>query len=349
MLPKTYKKLIAVHPSRDFRAVAKIVDADLVSPGPGQVLVRNVVAGVNASDPNISASAYDAFKEASTRSSDIDLGAESAGEVVAVGPDVTSLKVGDLVMALVIGGGFREYLLAPVSACIPIPRATPEMLAILVNGLTASIGLKEVGHMGSGETVVVTAAAGGVGQFAVQLAKRAGNHVIGVCGTDEKREFLEKLGCDRVVNHRTEDLGEVLAREYPRGVDIAFESVGGALFDASLANLAIRGRLLVCGFISEYTRPEPASTTAPRVYHELLWKSAQIRGFFLFHFADRIAGHLAELLELSNAGALSVHVDPTPFEGLASCIDAVEHLHSGKNVGKVVVRIGAGPSSIRPQ
>src|SRR6185503_6893231 len=149
----------------------------------------------------------------------------------AVGARVGEVKVGDPVLTFVIGGGYREYLAADVSSVYPVPEATPEVLALICSGLPASIGLTVTGEMKSGETILVTAAAGGTGQFAVQLAKLTGNHVIGTCGSEEKAELLRELGCDRVVNHRREDVGEVLRREYPNGINLVYESVGGDLFD----------------------------------------------------------------------------------------------------------------------
>lgn len=88
--------------------------------------------------------------------------------------------------------------------------------------------------MTKGETILVTAAAGGAGQIAVQLAKQAGNHVIGTCSNEEKVAMLKAMGCDRVINYKTEDFGNVLKTEYPRGVDIVFESVGGEFFNICL-------------------------------------------------------------------------------------------------------------------
>ena len=126
------------------------------------------------------------------------------------------------------------------------------MLPLIVSGLTASLSLEFVGRMSSNETVLVTAAAGATGSFAVQLAKLNGNHVIGTCSSDEKGRFLTQLGCDRVVNYRKEKLGDVLKREYPKGVDLVYECVGGDMYDTCVQNLAVKGRIVVIGMISGY-------------------------------------------------------------------------------------------------
>ncbi len=339
MLPKRYKKLIATEPSRELRRVARVVDAELHEPGPGEIVVRNIYAGVNASDLNIAAGVYDAFKLVTTGSPDLELGGEALSEVVAVGPGVNHLKPGQHVLTLIVGGGFREYLTLPADKAIPIPQATPALTALMVNGLTASIGLKHVGELKPGETVLITAAAGGVGHLAVQLAKLAGAHVIGVCGTDEKVPFLEELGCDRVLNYRTQNLKEVLKREYPRGINLIFEMVGGELFDTLVHHLAEFGRLVICGYISEYRHDSADKVLQPRIYEALLWKSASVRGFIYFRYESLLAPHLTELVGLVLSGKLKVVVDPTRFVGVESCVDAVEHLHSGKNIGKVLVQI----------
>jgi hypothetical protein len=256
--------------------------------------------------------------------------------VVAVGEKVTDYKIGDAVLTIG-GGGYREYFTLAARRAIPVPQALPQMVTIGVSGLTASIALAEVGNMTSGETVLVTAAAGGTGSFAVQLAKLAGNTVIGTCSSADKVEFLKSIGCDRPVNYRDEKLSDVLKNDYPKGVDIAFESVGGKLFDTCVNALAVKGRLIVIGAISEYeTGPEIVS--APRILYKLLNKSASIRAFWLMHYTRQMGEHAVRLIELMQAGKLQAATDPTEFEGVAGAIPALEYMYGGKNTGKVVVR-----------
>ncbi len=192
--------------------------------------------------------------------------------------------------------------------------------------------------MGEGETVLVTAAAGGTGQFAVQLAHLAGNHVIGTCGNDEKADLLRRLGCDRPINYRTEDVADVLKREYRKGVDLVYESVGRDLFDAALGALAVRGRMLCIGYVSEYI-DGVESVERPRIYTQLLGKSASVHGFFLPHFREHFQAHTLKLMGLVQEGKLDVAIDERPFEGVESIVDAVEYLHSGESRGKVVVKL----------
>jgi NADPH-dependent curcumin reductase CurA len=331
MLPASYRKLVAIKHSRDFRAVARIVEVPLPTPGAFEVVVKNRFAGVNASDVNISAGVY-------LRSEPpFDLGVEAVGEVVAVGDKVAHLSVGQPVLTFNPGGGYREYQVVNAMVAIAVPEASRAVLTLGVSALTAAIGLFEVGQMVKGETVLVTAAAGATGSYAVQLSKALGNHVIATCGGEHKAKLLRELGCDRVVDHTREALGEVLAKEYPRGVNLVYEGVGSESFDAALEHLSIRGRIVVVGYISEYERgAQPV--LQPRVYEKLLWKSAQIRAFLLSHYADRLGVHLVALLEQLKRGDLKAIVDDTDYLGLEAVCEAVEALYAGKNTGKVSVR-----------
>lgn len=117
--------------------------------------------------------------------------------------------------------------------------STPEVMTIVVSGLTAAIGLEVVGEIKTGDVVLVTAA-GGTGHCAVQLALQAGAHVIGTCRSPAKVKFLQQLGCDRAINYCEENLAQVLKTEYPQGVDLVYESVGRELFDICVENLAKR-------------------------------------------------------------------------------------------------------------
>lgn len=333
MSPKTYKKLVASKLSKNFRDAAQIVETDFPIPNEDEIVMRNLYAGVNASDINFSGGLYKPDVQPP-----FDLGFEALGEVVEVGSGVQHLKKGDFVIAMSLGGGFREYSLHKARYAIPVPAPQPEYVSIILSGLTAAFGLYMAGEMTSGETVLVTAAAGGTGQYAVQLAKLAGNHVIGTCSTDEKAALLKKLGCDRVINYRQEDFPQVLRREYPTGIDLIYESVGGAVFDACVKNLAVRGRLVIIGYISEYQQDKPEKVTMPRIYNYLLWKSASVRGMFLNHYLKYAPDYLPRLMELYQDGKLAVMVDPKEFRGIESVVDAVEYLHSGNSVGKVIVR-----------
>lgn len=185
---------------------------------------------------------------------------------------------------------------------------------------------------------LVTAAAGGTGQFAVQLAKLAGCHVVATCSDDAKAALLRRLGADRVVNHRSQDLKAILKAEYPKGLDLVYESVGGAMFDTCVNALADRGRLIIIGMMSRYGEGWPPSNH-PGLPEKLLWKSAAVCGFFLLRYAPLFRPHLAALVALHAAGRLQVAVDPKRFVGVAAVPEAVDWLQGGRSLGKVVVQL----------
>ncbi|KAJ1289971.1 hypothetical protein BS78_02G205700 [Paspalum vaginatum] len=339
--PEYFQKMVVHTLSHNFRNATRLEHVRLRLPiKPHNALVKIIYAGVNASDVNFSSGRYfrgDA-KEAAAHLP-FDTGFEAVGIVASVGDSVKQMKVGTPV-ALMTFGSYAEFMLIPARHLIPVPRPDPEVVAMLTSGLTASIALEKAGQMTSGEVVLVTAAAGGTGQFAVQLAKLAGNKVVGTCGGESKSTFLTSLGVDRVINYRNEKIKDVLKEEFPRGVDIIYESVGGETFDVCLNALAVYGRLIVIGMISQYQGEEGWKPQNYRgLCEKILGKSQTVAGFFLIQYAHLWQGHLEKLFNLYASGKLKVFLDPKKFLGVASVTDAVEYLHSGRSVGKVVVCI----------
>ncbi|KAL4437515.1 hypothetical protein ABPG77_003496 [Micractinium sp. CCAP 211/92] len=336
-LPASSTRVIEVHRlSTDFRAATRIVHRPLPPALPeGTVLLRRLYAGINASDVNFSAGRYFGSTKAAEKRLPFEAGFEAVGVVAAAAPGV-ALPVGQPVATMTYGG-FAEWAVVSAKHVFPLPQATPEMVALMTSGLTASIALEQAG-LRKGQTVLVTAAAGGTGQLAVQLALLAGCHVVGTCSGGAKAELLRSLGCHRVVSYREEDVKAVLKREYPGGVDVVYESVGGDMFDICVDALAPRGRLIIIGAMSQYAGGW-AARQYPGIAEKLLWKSATLQGFFLLHYARDWGRHLARLAGLVAAGKLRVEMDPRRFVGLESVPDAVEHLQSGRSVGKVFVLI----------
>ena len=335
MFPKTYRKFILTKFGDDFRACTTIVDTLWQDPGEDEVVVRNVYAGVNGVyDFNMmrNAVAYLSFEVPT------DMGIEVVGRIVAVGRNVKKFKEGDPVATWKVGFGYRDYQVANVSRVYAIREASPEILTLIPTGVSGMVGLERVGEMATGQTIAVSAAAGGLGHLVVQFAKRAGNHVIGLAGTDDKCELVKKLGCDRVINYKTEDVGQVLKTEYPRGLDIAYDSVGGTIFDVLLDHLAIRGRIIISGYTSEVGKPLQM-VSAGRPWTKLYFKSASIRGFINPHFQEFWPDAAERLLSAYYTGGLTVIVDPTPFIGLEAVPEAVAYLMAGRNRGKIVIKL----------
>lgn len=328
-LPKHYKKLIVSAPNDDLRTAVEVVEEPLAPPQATEIVVKTHYTGVNAADYMMAAGRY-----VVNQPPPFDLGAESLGVVVAIGDAVTEVKVGDAVMST--SGGYREYFTVEARHAIPVPSTDVEAITLGVSGLTASIALDELGDLREGETTLVTAAAGGTGVFAVQLAKLAGNTVLGTCSSDEKADFLRSIGCDRPINYKTESLKSVLKNEYPQGINVVYESVGGEMYDTALNALAPKGRLITIGAISEYkTGPQPV--TRPRTLYTLLGKSASLRGFWLPHYFRQAGEHLEKLMGLVQTGQLTLFVDPAEFTGVTGAVDALEYMFAGKNIGKIVV------------
>lgn len=334
MSAKTYRKLIAKQFNQDFQSAVEIVKVPMAKPAADQLLIQNKFAGINSGFDTLLCQGKVPYVNLTPP---FDLGVEAVGEVVAVGENIQAFQVGDAVVTTVRGGGYREYQVIDANLAVKVREATPEVLTLMPTGISALVALEKVGEMKSNEVVLVTAAAGGTGHLAVQLAKLADNHVIGICGSEKKAELLKELGCDRIINYRTEDLDRVLKREYPNGINLVFDCVGKEVFDACLENLAIRGRLVVVGFISEYGK-NLEQVTRPRMYEQLFWKAASVRGFLMPLYQEYAAEARDRLLKLFYSGKLRVAVDPTQFNGIESIPAAVKYLLEGKNCGKVVVR-----------
>lgn len=156
--------------------------------------------------------------------------------------------------------------------------------------------------------------------------------------------MLKGMGCDRVINYKTEDFNSVLKNEYPRGIDIVFESVGGKFFDICLHNLAIRGRLIVIGTVSTYADSTGIAGNMVNT-RNLLANSRVVAGFYLPSFFEYAPAHLATMVKYMTEGQLKINIDNGGFSGLDQVGKAVEYLLEGKNKGKVVVTIAEDAKS----
>lgn len=219
--------------------------------------------------------------------------------------------------------------LAPISTAV-------SMLG--VTGLAAYFGMLNVGMPKKGETVVVSGAAGSVGSIAVQIAKIKGSKVIGIAGSGAKIDYLEnELGIDKGINYKeTDNMEEAIKKACPNGVDVFFDNVGGELFDAVLANINHKARMVICGQISEYNSDNPP--TGPRPAHHLITKSARIEGFVVFDFKDEFDDAKKQLGAWYNSGQLIYKENLVKgFENIPS---AFIGLFSGENIGKQMVKVG---------
>lgn len=244
---------------------------------------------------------------------------------------------GRRVAALALAGGYCEKALVHPAAMFPVPESVSDgqVLALMVQGLTAWHLLRTCTHLQPGESVVVHAAAGGVGTLAVQLAKLWGaGRVIGVASSPDKRELAERLGADVTVDANADDLRAAL-REANGGrpVDVVLEMVGGPTFDASLSALAPFGRLATFGMASR-TPPQPIDAGA------LMARSRAVVGFWLAHCFGRpemLQPQMSELLDMVQDGVLEPVVGGT--YPLAEAHRAHEALRSRGTQGKLVLSV----------
>lgn len=329
---KENRKIVIKEIGASFRECTEIVHEPVGEPGPGELLVRNHFVGVNG--------VYDQMMcldrvEHATVVPPADTGVEAVGIVEACGNGVRAFQPGDPVATMNVGTAYREWQLCEAGNAISIPAASPEILALIPSGVSALVALERVGEMRSGEIVCITAACGGLGNVMTQLAVAEGNHVIAICGSDEKAAWLDSIGVARVIQYRKESVARVLADEYPDRLDLVMDSVGGEIFDALVENLAPLGRLVVCGYTSD--RVPTASVDQERIYTKLYWKAASVRGFMNYRFAQYAPDARERLLAMLASGTIVPLVDLSQFRGLEAIADAVEYLLSGQNNGKVVV------------
>lgn len=334
----TFRKIVATKLSPNFREATSIVTVPFPKElRPTELLVRNVFAGINASDINFTAGIYQPDVQPP-----FDCGFEALGEVVEVGKAVKGIAVGDAVVTQSYGG-FSEYQVVPRRHAKKAPSLRKEWLPLDLSGTTASIALDEVLRPQKGERAVVTAASGGTGHIAVQLLKQVyGCAVVGTCSSAAKATLLTELHCDGVVNYReTPSVADAIRTFYPHGANIAYESVGGDLLEAVVHSLAFRGRVLAIGSISSYTSEGQLVADRPRkpLPLQLLSRSATLHTFFLPHFAKHAPAHFDKLCGLCERGVVQSHIDPTPFHGLESVYDAIDCMYNQKNSGKVIVTL----------
>ena len=297
-----------------------VEDAAVPEPAEGQVRIRVTRAGINFADTHARENSYLARYELP-----LTPGAEVAGVVE---------ETGERVVALVGTGGYAEYAVVDRALCVPIPEGVSDgtALALLLQGLTAWHLYRTVGRVAQGESVVVIAAAGGVGSLAVQLGHPFGaGRVIATASSAEKRELALQLGADAAVDPGEEDLAGAL-REANEGrrVDVVFEMAGGRVFDECLKALAPFGRLVTYGIAGR--EPNTVQSGA------LMRRSQSVVGFWLMHCLGRpemVETPLRELFEMTARGELRV-VEGETYP-LSEVRRAHEDLQARRTSGKLLL------------
>jgi NADPH-dependent curcumin reductase len=247
--------------------------------------------------------------------------------------------IGDYVFGMT---GWQDYVIAGegerTMQVLPAGVSPTAALGVLgVNGMTAYFGLLDVGKLKEGDTVVVSGAAGATGSTAGQIAKLKGAaKVVGIAGGPGKCAWLvEELGFDAAIDYKNEDVAARLRETCADGIDLYFDNVGGAILDACLAQIALRGRVVLCGAISSYNeRERPAG---PSNYAALIIRRGRMEGFIILDYFDRFEQAQAELAGWLAAGKIKAaeHI----VEGLEHAPEALNLLFTGGNTGKVMVRV----------
>ena len=313
----------------------QVVDAPLPVVADGQVLRRTIYLSL---DPYMRGRMSDAPSYAAS----VNLGDVMCGHTVSVVVESNhpGFRAGDVVAGY---DGWQQYAVSGGKELRAIDRsAVPMTTAIGVlgmPGMTAYVGLLDIGQPKAGETVVVSAASGAVGSIVGQLAKIRGCRVVGVAGSAEKcRYVVDELGFDACVNYKVDDLAAALAAACPNGVDIYFENVGGAVLAAVLRVLNRGARIPLCGLIAEYNAT--SNPGGPNL-RPLLVHRAMIKGFIVSDHYDRFPAFLQECVPLVASGRLKYREDIV--DGLESAPSALAGLFEGRNFGKLIVRVSPEP------
>ncbi len=316
----------------DFRLEKEPVPAA----GAGQLLLRTRYLSL---DPYMRGRMSDAPSYARP----VGLGEVMTGQAVCVveASHAPGFEPGDLVLAV---AGWQDYAVVDAAHATKLEAGIPKpsyALGVLgMPGLTAYVGLLDIGAPRPGETVVVSAATGAVGSIVGQIAKLHGCRVVGIAGGPEKCAYaVGTLGFDACLDHRAGELRERLQAAAPKGIDVYFENVGGAVLAAVLPLLNVHARVPVCGLVSWYnlTKLPDGPDRTPQLMSTLLRRRIKMQGFIIFDHMDRMPQFYAQMREWLGAG--QVRYREEILDGLESAPRGLIGLLRGENFGKLIVRV----------
>jgi NADPH-dependent curcumin reductase CurA len=312
----------------------RIAEAPMPVPGEGEVLLRIRYGVIDAA---MRAWMLGPTYRAALKASDVMAGAALC-EVVE--SRVAHLAPGDIVYS--DDAGWREYVALPGAGLRRLERTEPltHLASVYgVAGLTAYLGLMEIGQPRAGETVIVSAAAGAVGSLAGQIAKLMGCRVVAIAGGKEKCDLLTRdFGFDAAVDYKAPNLFAALAAACQGGADIYFDNVGGEVFEAALFNMKQGGRLIACGAVSAYDADPAKGMQGVRgVPAWFISRRLTLRGFIVSDFYAKREQAIAELRSWVESGKLVVREDI--IEGFEAFPAALIGLLAGENIGKRMVKV----------
>ena len=315
----------------------ELAETEISEISDGQILIRNIYMSV---DPYMRGRMYDRKSYAPPFQINQPLEGGCVGQVVSSRND--KFAPGDCVMSML---GWREYAVSNGSG---ITKVDPNLFPIQrylgaagMPGMTAYVGLLDIGKLKDGETVFVSAASGAVGSIVCQIAKLKGCRVIGSAGSDEKTAWLkEEAGIDAAFNYKKVDnlIAEV-GKHCSGGIDVYFENVGGEHLVAALEHMNTFGRLVMCGMISNYNATEPVPGP-PNLSHTVS-KQLTLRGFIVGDHMRELSQFHADMATWTGEG--KIKVKETVVEGIENAPTAFIGLFKGENFGKMLVKLGADP------
>ncbi len=340
-IPKTHRRIVLVRrpPAEPAEADFRIEEVAVPEPGPRQALVRVIYLSL---DPYMRGRMRDVASYAAPVGIGDVMTGGTVGEVVK--SNHPNFKVGDIVedrlgwQEYAIGGGPSLRKVDPALA--PISTANG---VLGMPGMTAYFGLFEVGQPKPGETVVVSAASGAVGQVVGQLAKIAGCRAVGIAGGAKKCAFVkDTLGLDDCIDYKAgKDLPAAVKAACPNGVDVYFDNVGGAVSDAVFLNLNFFARVSLCGSISQYNAA--GAEMGPRLLGLFVGRRVNMRGFIVSDFALKVEPARRQMGEWVRSGRIKYKEDIV--EGLDKAPRAFIGLLRGENFGKLQVKVGPEPGA----
>lgn len=310
----------------------RLAEGPVPQPGPHDVLVRVAYAGINRPDVFQRSGSYPPPPDASPL-----LGLEIAGEIVALGAEVSGWKVGDQVCALTPGGGYAEYCVAPAEHCLPVPTGFSllEAAALPETYFTVWSNVFDRAHLKAGETFLVHGGSSGIGLTAIQLAKQFGATVFTTVGNREKIEACQRAGADRVINYHEEDFVEVVAQATEgNGVDVILDMVGGDYIPRNVKSLAVEGRLVQIAFLKG-ARVE--LDAAPIMRKRLTFTGSTLRPRSRADKADIAKALQANVWPLLEQGLCRPVIHAT-FP-LADAAKAHRLMESSQHIGKIMLEV----------
>ena len=236
--------------------------------------------------------------------------------------------------------GVQEFATAAARHLVKIDRtsaALPTYLGTLgMPGITAYFGLLDVGEMEVGQTVVVSGAAGAVGSVVGQIAKIHGGRAVGIAGGPEKCRYLvEELGFDAAIDYKAGELSTRLREACPDRINVYFDNVGGEILNTCLMGLALHGRVVICGAVSQYNNT--SAVAGPSNYLSLLVNRARMEGLVVFDYAERYAEAVQAMAQWIGEGRLKTREEIV--EGIETFPDTLLRLFKGENTGKLVLKV----------